>query len=218
LELTPNAAKRSARPVVIGVLGGIASGKSLVAKLLAGRAGRVIEADALVAEVYAEPGFRAEVAREFGEGVLSPDGSLDRREIARLAFAEPQKRAWLEARIHPTVRVRIAEELERARRERSTRVVLDVPLLLENDHAHGLVARCDRLVFVDSQLEERERRAARARGWPLGEVARREAAQFPLDLKRRRANVVIANVSDRAALERKVARAERELALDELTP
>lgn len=203
---------------MIGVLGGIASGKSSVAKLLAGPRGRVIDADRLVDEVYRSPRFLAELAREFGAGVLDADGGADRRALATLVFADPKKRAWLEARIHPAVRERIAEELAAAQREHAPRVVLDVPLLLENDAAHGLVARCDRLVFVDSRLEDRERRAASNRGWALGEVGRREAAQLPLDVKRGRADAVVSNLAGSTELAREVARVERELGLPPLAP
>ena len=73
------------------------------------------------------------------------------------------------------------------------RVVLDVPLLLENDAQHGLAQLCDVLVFVDAPAEERERRAQRERGWPRGEVARREAAQLALSEKKKRAHHVLHN-------------------------
>lgn len=205
------------RTVVLGVLGGIASGKSRVAQLLAGPAGRVIDADRLVDEVYRDPTFLAELLSEFGPSALTTDGTADRRELGRIAFAQPEKRRWLEARIHPAVRQRIAAELEAARDAGVPRIVLDVPLLLENDAAHGLVSRCDHLVFVDSTLAERENRAARNRGWPLGEVARRERAQLPLEEKRRRAHAIVANFDDADALAREVRRVERELGLDSPT-
>lgn len=205
-------------PVVIGVLGGIASGKTLVAQLLAGADGRVIDADRLVDEVYGASEFRAALAAEFGPTVLGPDGQADRRALSAIVFADPVKRAWLESRIHPSVRRRIAAELASAQAARVPRVVLDVPLLLENDAAHGLVARCDHLVFVESRPADRERRAAASRGWAPGEVARREAVQLPLETKRGRAHAVVANLGDRAELEREVARVARELGLDSPAP
>lgn len=203
--------------MVLGVLGGIASGKSRVAALLAGPRGRVIDADRLVDEVYRDPEFLLALRDEFGPAALASDGTADRRELGRIAFSQPEKRRWLEARIHPAVRQRIAAELEAARGAGVPRVVLDVPLLLENDAAHGLVARCDRLVFVDSALAERERRAALHRAWSPGEVERRERAQLPLDEKRRRAHAVVANFGDAESLEHEVRRVERELGLDSPT-
>jgi dephospho-CoA kinase len=80
--------------------------------------------------------------------------------------------------------------------------VLDLPLLLENDDQHELVRECDILVFVDADPAAREARARAARGWGAGEVARREAAQMPLDAKRARADDVHKNRGDLALLER----------------
>lgn len=203
---------------MIGVLGGIASGKSAVAALLAGPRGRVIDADRLVDEVYHSPEFQAELRREFGANAIASDGRANRAAIATAIFADATKRTWLEGRIHPAVRARIADELAAAEREHAPRVVLDVPLLLENAAAHGLVERCARLVFVDSAPEERDRRAVAARGWKPGEVARREAAQLPLNEKRRRADAVVLNFAGRDELAREVARVERELGLASPTP
>ncbi len=202
------------KTAVLGVLGGIASGKSLAAELLAGPNGRVIDADRLVGELYGSPEFLRELREHFGDSAIDASGRADRKAIAARVFATPAERVWLESRIHPRVRERIAEELERAERDRIARVVLDIPLLLENDAQHGLVARCDALVFVESDPRARDRRANENRGWKVGEVARREAAQLPLEAKRTRADAVIDNRGDRAALEREVARVLAELGLE----
>jgi dephospho-CoA kinase len=85
------------------------------------------------------------------------------------------------------------ERVSAARAAGVERIVLDVPLLLENDAEHGLAHLCDVLVFVDASGAERDRRAQRTRGWKRGEVARREAAQLPLEAKKRRAHHVIHN-------------------------
>jgi dephospho-CoA kinase len=186
---------------VVGLLGGIASGKSAAAKLLAGPSGCVIEADRLAhAELESEP-LRARLQEHFGRGAFRADGSVDRSAVARRVFGDPALRAQLEAWIHPRVRERIRAELSLARASGVPRVVLDVPLLLENDAQHGLVAECDWLVFVDSPPEERDRRARSQRGWEAGELARRESAQWPLERKRERAHHVLPNTGDLAALE-----------------
>jgi dephospho-CoA kinase len=178
---------------VIGVLGGIASGKSRAGRLLAGPAGRVLDADAIVRELQAGPEFLAWARATFGPAVLQPSGALDRAALAQRVFGEPEARKRLEDWIHPAVRARIEQALSEARAAGVPRVVLDVPLLLENDRAHGLARACDLLVFVEVDADERERRALRDRGWPAGEVAKREASQWPLDEKRARAHHVLRN-------------------------
>ncbi len=183
------------RPLILGLLGGIASGKSRVARLLAGSDGVHIDADALAHAALETPAARAWVADHIGPGALSA-AQVDRAAVARAVFAHPHLRRELEALIHPLVRAAIAGELERARREERPLVVLDVPLLLENDAQHQLAAQCDALVFVDANARVRLERASATRGWTEEDLARREAAQLPLDFKRSRADVVIPNDGD----------------------
>lgn len=193
--------------LVLGVLGGIASGKSAAARLLAGPEGRVVSADALAHEVLDSPTVRERVRARFGAQALGPDGKVDRAAVARAVFDPergPTLRAELEGWIHPLVRDRIMERLRAARDAGVPRVVLDVPLLLENDAQHGLARRCDVLVFVEVPDEERDRRAQRERGWPHGEVFRREATQLALDEKKRRAHHVLPNHRGLAELEKAV--------------
>ncbi len=192
--------------LVLGVLGGIASGKSAVARLLAGPDGVVIDADRLARDVLDSVSVRAEVARALGADLLQPDGGLDRARLARRVFDDPAARRQLESLTHPRVRARVRGLLDEARARGVPRIVLDVPLLLENDGQHGLVAECDALVFVDADVRAREARAQASRGWAAGEVARREAAQMPLETKRARADHVLRNAGDLAELELDVAR------------
>lgn len=214
LEATPaHSAPLDRRMLVIGVLGGIASGKSRFAELLAGDDGVVVDADALVRELYRSPQFAAQLAEHLGPDVLGPDGLPDRGAIAARVFERPQERAWLEREIHPLVRERIRAALDAAAQRRAPLAVLDVPLLLENDGEHHLAERCDALVFVDSPLALREQRAIASRGWKSGEVARREATQLPLAEKRRRARWVIDNASDPNDLASAAQRVRTELGL-----
>jgi dephospho-CoA kinase len=190
---------------VLGVLGGIASGKSRVAALLAGPDGVVIDADRLAHEALALPEVRQQVVARVGAQVLDPSGAVDRAALGRAVFDSPELRRELEGWIHPRVRRGIASRLDRARADGVPTVVLDVPLLFENDAQHGLVAACDLLVFVEAPDQLRDERARARRGWEAGEVARREAAQLPLAEKRARADHVIVNDDDLAALEAAVA-------------
>jgi dephospho-CoA kinase len=206
-ERPPRDAPASGRPLVLGVLGGVASGKSTVARLLAGPDGVVISADELAREALDSPAVRERVRAHFGPRAIGPDGRVDREFLARLVFGDEgaRDRAELQGWTHPLVRDRIEERLSAARAAGVPRIVLDVPLLLENDAQHGLARLCDVLVFVDVHDDERERRARRERGWKSGEVARRETAQLPLSEKKKRAHHVISNDEGRLELERAVA-------------
>lgn len=185
-------------PLVIGILGGIASGKSAAARFLAGADGAVIDADALAHEVLASDEVTALVTARFGARALGPDGRPDRGALARVVFEDASARADLEGWIHPRVRDRIRAALERARS--MAVVVLDVPLLLENDAVHHLRERCHALVYVDTDPHDRAARAAATRGWTADEVARREASQLPQETKRDAADHVLANDADLDAL------------------
>lgn len=191
--------------MVIGVLGGIASGKSAAARLFAGEAGVVIDADRIAREVLDSESVRGDLRQAFGPGVFAPDGSPDRQALARRVFSSAPDKARLESFTHPRIRARIRAALDEARGREAPRIVLDVPLLLENDSQHGLIEQCDVLVFVDAPTGLREERARAARAWPEGEVARRESAQLALSEKRSRADYVIENRTNLADLARAVA-------------
>jgi len=193
---------------VLGVLGGIASGKSAVARALAGERGVVLDADRLAREALESPAVVARLRERFGDAALGPDGRPDRPFLAARAFASADDRRALEGWTHPVVRARILAELEAARASGRSPVVLDVPLLLENDAQHGLAGLCDALIFVQTEESTRIARAAANRGWNADEIARREAAQWPLDEKRARADHVVINEGTPDELARQV----RELA------
>ncbi len=181
------------RPLVLGITGGIASGKSAVARLLVGPEGLVLSADAIAHEVLETEEVRSKVVQAFGPGCLDAAGRPDRAALAQRIFGDEEARRQLEGWIHPRVRARILERLNEARSAAIPRVALDVPLLWENDEQHGFSRLCDAIIFVDSDAEERDRRARETRGWTAGEVARREASQLALDEKRRRADFVLIN-------------------------
>lgn len=186
---------------VIGVLGGVASGKSAVARVLAGEGGVVIDADQIAREVLESPELASELRLAFGPAVFRPDGRPDRDRLAELVFRSPEKRAMLEGFTHPRIRDRIRAQLDAARSRGVPRIVLDVPLLLENETQHGLAAECRTLVFVHADARVRDARAVESRGWQSGEVSRREATQMPLEKKRARADHVIVNEGSLAELE-----------------
>lgn len=186
----------SASPLVIGVSGGIASGKSAVARLLAGPAGVVLDADRLAHEALASDEVQERARARFGDRVFDASGALDRDALARVVFDDPEHRSALEGWIHPRVRVSMMGRLSESRAQGVPRIVLDVPLLFENDDDHHLLDECDVLVFVAADERIREERAHRNRGWPRGELGRREACQAPLAQKRARSDHVIENDGD----------------------
>lgn len=183
---------RPLRPVILGITGGVAAGKSTVAGLFRARGLAHVDADQVAREVTAEPEILARLAERFGSEVVTAAG-LDRAAMARLVFAEPGRRAELESILHPPIRARILATLDE-HRTAGRSVLLDAPLL----HETGLVEFCDATVFVATRLATRQQRAA-ARGWDDGELERREAAQLPLDVKKQRACHTIPNDGDLTA-------------------
>lgn len=194
------------RTWVLGISGGVASGKSQAAQALAGPTGRIIAADAIAHDVLGSAEVTAQIREHFGPGLLDADGRPSRPALAEVVFSDPAKRHLLESWIHPRVRARIVGLLERARLDAVPVTVLDVPLLFENDDQHHLLAQCDALVFVDAPASDRDARAVAHRGWAPGEVARREALQVPLDRKRDASHFIIRNDGDLDDLRREAKR------------
>lgn len=174
--------------LIVGLTGGIASGKSTVAGRFAELGARVVDADALSREVVAPgtPGM-TEVVREFGAGVLTPQGTLDRPALGRLVFTDRVARERLESIIHPAVGRRFSEIV--ASSPPDTVVVHDIPLLVEK----GLGARYHLVVVVDVPAEVRRDRLVETRGITLEEAEHRIAAQASDPERRAAADVMLAN-------------------------
>jgi dephospho-CoA kinase len=189
----------------IGLTGGIGSGKSTAAARFAELGAVVIDADRLAREVVevGTPGL-ATVIRRFGTGILRPDGSLDRPKLGQLVFENPDALAELNSIVHPLVAERSAELMAAAGPDAV--VVYDVPLLVENDLAAGF----DAVVVVEAPLAVRLTRLA-SRGLAEDEARARIARQATDEQRRAMATVVLDNSGDRAALERAVDAAWREL-------
>jgi dephospho-CoA kinase len=184
---------------MIGLTGGIGSGKSTVAALLAAHGARVVDADRIAREVV-EPGTPglAAVAAEFGERVLTPAGELDRPALAALVFADPPARARLDALVHPLVRARAAELVAEAPADAV--VVQDVPLLVET----GQTGSFDLVLVVETDVESRVARLV-DRGLSAEDARARIASQATDEQRRAVADVVLRNDGDRAALAAQVA-------------
>jgi dephospho-CoA kinase len=171
---------------VIGLLGGIAAGKSAVAAMFAKLGARVVSADAIGHAVLAELEIRQRIAARWGAEVLDAAGRVDRGKLAERAFAGPAEHAALEAITHPAILDELRRQIASARAASPPAIVVDAPLLVEA----GLDAACDVLVFVECPEELRGARV-RERGWDAAELARRQRLQQPLEAKRARARRVI---------------------------
>lgn len=156
----------------LGLTGGIGAGKSTVARELERLGAVVVDADAIAREVVA-PGTRglAAVVAEFGEGVLTPDGGLDRAALGRIVFADPAARARLEAITHPLIAAETARRV--ARLPTGTVVVHDVPLIVER----GLADRYDLVAVVGADEDVRLERLVRDRGMSREDAQARIGAQ-----------------------------------------
>ena len=186
--------------LVAGLTGGIGSGKSTVAALLAERGAVVVDADRLAREavVVGSPGYRAVVER-FGTEVVAPDGSLDRAALAARVFADRAALADLNAIVHPLVRAAIAERVAQLEGTDAI-VVLEIPLLVESKRSYGASV----VIVVDCPEEVALRRLVEGRGLDEGDARRRMAAQVSRADRLAAADLVIDNSGTPADLERQV--------------
>ena len=192
---------KHAKPV-IGLAGGIASGKSLVADILAELGAGVINADDLNHKVLHSDEVRRQIQKWWGQDTYDEAGLLDRRRLADIVFNDPAKRKKLEVLTHPRVnelRDQRMNELEAD--ERIHAIVLDIPLLFEV----GQNALCDQVIFVEVDENARIQRASEQRGWDAAELRHRENLQTPLDIKRERSDHIVENKSDINTLRESVA-------------
>jgi dephospho-CoA kinase len=175
---------------VIGLIGGMGSGKSRVAELFAERGARVVSGDELGHEALRQPEVQRQLVSYWGPGVLNPDGTIDRRGVARIVFDDPAERRKLEAVVHPWIERRLDAEIEAAQRDPTVRlIVVDAAIMLES----GWSKHCNRLVYVQAPEELRLRRLAETRSWTPAEVQAREDAQMSLEDKVKRADHVLDN-------------------------
>ena len=192
---------------IIGLTGGIGSGKSTVSEMLRELGAAVVDADA-GARAVVEPGqpALAEIREAFGDEVLGPDGGLDRERLATLVFADEDARSRLNAITHPRVREWMAEQVQAAVAAGQEIVVLDIPLMYES----GLEGGVESVVVVWSPPETQVERAV-ARGMNEADARARVAAQMPIDEKRARADHVVDNSGSLEDTRRQVERLWGEL-------
>ena len=182
--------------ILVGLTGGIGSGKSTISSLLEGKGAIIIDADAIVREVQL-PGspVLTELAEKFGSHVLAPDGSLDRQAVANIVFTDPDALKALNAIVHPAV----GKEMNRRMIEQRTTdhvVVLDIPLLTENPR-EGLQGK----IVVDVPVEVQVERLVKFRGFDEADARARISRQSTREQRLATADFVVDNSGDLADLQ-----------------
>lgn len=186
---------------MIGLAGGIGSGKSTVARMLGELGCVVIDSDAEARRALQRAEVIAELVEWWGDAVLDAAGAIDRKAVARIVFADAEQRVRLEGLIHPLIAESRASQIEEARAGGRPGAVIDAPLLYEA----GLKGECDAVIFVECPFEARLARVREGRGWDERELRQREKAQIPLEEKRRRADYLVVNTGNLPALRLRVA-------------
>ncbi len=201
------------RFLLVGLTGGIATGKSTVTAMLRGPSVRIVDADALAREVV-EPGTPAlaRIVAEFGPEVLRPDGRLDRARLGEMVFPDPARRKRLEAITHPAIRARFEQIMANLEREGFDGLLIwDAALLVES----GGNRKMDRVVVVTTDPATQLRRLMERDGCTEEAARARVASQMPLAVKARYGDYVIDNSGTREQTEARVREVYRSL-LDDL--
>ena len=179
--------------MVIGLAGGIASGKSLVASQFRSLGAEVVDADKVGHQVLKFPSVIREIQSIWGDSVLTDD-QVDRGKLAKIVFADTQlgrdDLQRLESITHPRIREEIELQIEQLKSEEVPAIVLDAPVMFKT----GWYKICDKIVFIEASFEARSARVL-ARGWSVQELFDREKQQFPLEGKRQLATDFVDNSS-----------------------
>jgi len=198
--------------LLVGLTGGIASGKSLVTRVFRDQGAHIIDADRIVHELLA-PGQEAcrEVIEHFGGDVRLHDGSIDRRKLGDIVFTRPDERAWLNRCIHPRVFEAYSHQVRHiSERQPAAIIVLDAALLIET----GYHKKMDRLVVVYATQQDQVRRLMDRDRFTLEQALARITSQMPLDEKRKYADHVIENTGTREETERQAREVFEKLRLE----
>jgi len=181
-----------ARVPLVGIVGGVGAGKSSVVRNVKSLRLHLIDADRIGHEQLAVQEIKEQIVKAFGTQVLDSTGSISRPNLAAQVFGEsPEKqlkRQQLNSIVHPAIRSEIRHQINAAPQDVDA-IILDAALLLEA----GWAEECDAVIFIDTTLEQRQKRVAETRGWSVEELQRREASQLSLEEKRRRSDFCVNN-------------------------
>jgi dephospho-CoA kinase len=189
------------KKLVVGLIGGMGSGKSRVAEAFSRRGARVVSGDRLGHEALVQPAIKERLVYRWGTKILGNDGHIDRRRVAEIVFTDPSERQALEELSFRWIERRIEEEIAAAQADPGVKlIVLDAAIMLEA----GWDKFCDRIIYVNAPREDRLKRLADQRGWTPGEVEARERAQWSVDQRRGRADEVLDNSGSLEEMEKQV--------------
>ncbi|MEM8946486.1 MAG: dephospho-CoA kinase [Planctomycetota bacterium] len=188
---------------IIGLTGGIASGKSAVAAELARLGAVVLDADRAAHETLDFPEVQAELVERWGNSIVRSQGQVDRAKVAQIVFGDHENASdelrFLEKTLHPRIRLQFENRIAEVTDDGAVAAVIDAPLLLEA----GWNSLCDYVLFVDSSRELRLARAIR-RNWTEAEFSKREGCQMPIEEKRLLSSHVLANLGSLEELRNQV--------------
>ena len=189
----PQQADQIHRKPIIGLAGGIGSGKSFVSKVFGELGCLVINSDEQAKQAYNDVAVREKIRQWWGETVFTGANAVDRSAIAKRVFQNPTERTRLEQLLHPWINAARQRLMDaRANDAQVLAFVWDTPLLFEN----GLNRQCNAVVFVEAPIELRLKRVTERRRWVPEELSRRENLQWPLDKKKKISDYVIVNTAD----------------------
>ena len=190
------------RPTIAGLTGGIASGKSTVAAMLAEAGAHIVDADRIAHQVVLKglPAWQ-DIVDYFGESILTCDGQIDREALGSIVFSDIEAKKTLNGIVHPRVFETMAQEIQRlAETYPGDLVVMDVPLLIESGLHHSLPIVI--LVYVPEIMQKN--RLMRRDGLNAADAAARIRSQMPIDAKRAHAHYIVDNTGDLDATRRQV--------------
>jgi dephospho-CoA kinase len=175
---------------IIGIMGGIASGKSTVAAELAKLGCVVIDADVIAKQFLLDEGIKNQLRQKFGDDIFDAQGNIDRRKFAPNVFRNAETVKLVNSVIHPPVLREVEQLIKAYQLQQGVKaIVLDIPLLVES----GWEKKCDKLIFIDCSEQIRLKRAENRGVVDVNELKKRENFQISLDNKRKIANYVIEN-------------------------
>ena len=175
---------------VIGITGGIASGKSTIAKMLESLGASVINADEICHRLINTKSISQKIINRWGDHIQDKYGRIERDKLGEIVFSDKKEISTLNKMIHPEAIKRIKNRITKLRNQSTTvAIVLDAALLVESD----LIDICDITLFVDTRKNTCKARVKNSRKWPTGEITKREKFQSSLREKKKIADIVICN-------------------------
>ncbi len=201
--MTAPAAGLAQNKPVVGLIGAIGAGKSTAGRMLTHLGGCVVDCDKLGHAALDRDDVKRQLSDRWGERVLNPDGTVNRRAVAAVVFADPAERAALEAIVFPVIRALAEHDIARAGADAGCRfIALDAAVLLEA----GWHDACNKIIYLDAPRDTRLARLLARSGWGAHDLAARESAQWPADTKKARADAVVCNDGTPEALSAELAR------------